>query len=381
MPHTGQGFPTSPSACQPTCCSLPLTSSQRSCSCGTTPLPPALRYTGTFFRMVQLEPALGGASNFSPCNGTVTVFHSRQTDGHPALVSTSALLLGVASPQTHQLSPRPQWSHCPGPAAGREQAKRAAYLLFPPAEQHSRLSQQRCLEGCPHTSCPRGCAPQSGATPSLLQQSRERERKKKNLYFGVFSSYEERLIPARQKTQSSDSNDIFTPLSRSSEPDHRKHRPPPPWLKRGGCSNGCSTLGAAGQLPCHEAASARPAPAACAGRAASSDHRGPSPPKHNVPKTAEKTRAVGAGGSGQGPRHSLVSTDITLTCLRLFLPKKGCQGINAGYSQKGGEAPSSEKVSEKHQVRGGTRKQVFNPQHKHALKTRPAITSLCALLN
>lgn len=225
------------------------------------------------------------------------------------------------------------------------------------------------------------------ALHSLVQHqvccsSQEREReKKKNLYFGVFSSYEERLIPARQKTQSSDSNDIFTPLSRSSEPDHRKHRPPPPWLKRGGCSNGCSTLGAAGQLPCHEAASACPAPAACAGRAASSDHRGPSPPKHNVPKTAEKTRAVGAGGSGQGPRHSLVSTDITLTCLRLFLPKKGCQGINAGYSQKGGEAPSSEKVSEKHQVRGGTRKQVFNPQHKHALKTRPAITSLCALLN
>lgn len=80
MPHTGQGFPTSPSARQPMCCSLPLTSSQRSCSCGTTPLPPALGYTGTFFRMVQLEPAPGGASNFSPCNRTVTVFHSRQMD-------------------------------------------------------------------------------------------------------------------------------------------------------------------------------------------------------------------------------------------------------------------------------------------------------------
>lgn len=379
MPHTGQGFPTSPSACQPTCCSLPLTSSQRSCSCRTTPLPPALGYTGTFFRMVQLEPALGGASNFSPCNGIVTVFHSRQTDGHPAPVSASALLLGVASPQTHQLSPRPQWSCCPGPAAGREQAEGAAYLLFPPAEQHSRLSQQRCLEGCPHTSCPRGCAPQSGATPSLLQQSRERE-KIIHILLCFLATKNVSSQPGRKPRALI--APTFSHLSAGPLSQITESTDPPPWLKRGGCSNRRSNLGAAGQLPCHEAASAPPAPAACAGRAASSDHRGPNPPKHNVPKTAEKTRAVGAGGSGQGPRHSLVNTNIALRYLRLFLPKKGCQGINARYNQKrGGEAPSSGKVSMKHQVRGGTRKQVFNTQHKHALKTRPAITSLCGLLN
>lgn len=51
------------------------------------------------------------------CNRTVTGFHSRRTDGQPALVSTSALLLVVASPQ-------------PPPAQSRPTAE-----LLPPAEQ------------------------------------------------------------------------------------------------------------------------------------------------------------------------------------------------------------------------------------------------------
>lgn len=65
-----------------------------------------------------------------------------------------------------------QTSHTPSSA---QSAAGAVHLQFPPAAPHSLLSRRRCPEGCPHTSCPRGCAPQSGAKPSLLQR-RERQR-------------------------------------------------------------------------------------------------------------------------------------------------------------------------------------------------------------
>lgn len=86
-----------------------------------------------------------------------------------------------------------------------------------------------------------------------------------------------------------------------------------------------------------------------------SELRLPGPEPAQAPRaddSREDNGIVGAAGSGQGPRQSVVSTNITRACLRLFLPKKGYQSINTGCNQERGKHPALGEVSVKHQVRG-----------------------------
>lgn len=283
------------------------------------------------------------------------------------------VLRGVTSPQTPRAQSQTAAEPLPragsGQRAGREQAGAAAYLLFPPAEQRSRLSQQRCLEGCPHTSCPHGCAPQSGATPSLLQRSREREKTIPiSLCFPAIKSVGSQ--PGRKPraaTAPALSCLSAGPVSRITEGTDR--------------SNGRSASGAAGQLPRHEAASAPqlPQPAQAGQRAQT-----PGAPAH--PSTTcrrqqsrqrhrwccrfwARTKALGR----ERKPHRRVSRAISA--------QKGTPEHQCWTRSGGGEAPSPGRSLCEAPSPGGTRRRAFNPQQKHALKTRPAATPLYPQLN